>query len=75
MDSIRGYAAVVYMRTEYEDGQGRVCLVSSKTRVVPLKTQTILRLELLGATFWLGLCLTFAKLLILIIPINVELTH
>ena len=48
--SIRGYAAVVYLRTEYEGGKVRLCLVSSKTRVAPLKTQTIPRLELLGAT-------------------------
>ena len=40
----------MYLHTEYEDGQVRMCLVSSKTRVAPLKTQTIPRLELLGAT-------------------------
>ena len=48
--SVRAYAAVVYLRTEYENGHVRVCLVSSKTRVSPLKEQTIPRLELLGAT-------------------------
>ena len=47
--SMRAYAAVVYLRTEYENGHVRVCLISSKTRVAPLKEQTIPRLELLGA--------------------------
>ena len=48
--SVRAYAAVVYLRTEYTNGHVRVCLVSSKTRVAPLKEQFIPRLELLGAT-------------------------
>ena len=48
--SVRAYAAVVYLRTEYENGHVSVCLISSKTRVAPLKEQTIPRLELLGAT-------------------------
>ena len=47
--SEKGYGAVVYLRTEYEDGTVEVNLVSSKTRVAPLKRQTIPRLELLGA--------------------------
>lgn len=48
--SMRAYAAVVYLHTEYENGHVRVCLISSKTRVAPLKEQTIPHLELLGAT-------------------------
>ena len=47
---MHGCAAVVHLRTEYESGQVKVCLVSSKTRVAPMKTQTIPGLELLGAT-------------------------
>ena len=47
--SERAYAAVVYLRSSYEDGRIVVRLASSKSRVAPLKRQTILRLELLGA--------------------------
>lgn len=47
--SERAFAAVVYLRTKYEDGTIEVNLVSSKTRVAPLKRQSIPRLELLGA--------------------------
>ena len=43
------FAAVVYLRSVYEDGHIEVKLVASKTRVAPLKKQTIPRLELLGA--------------------------
>ena len=35
---------------EYENGHVSVCLILSKTRVAPLKEQTIPQLELLGAT-------------------------
>ena len=48
--SVRAYAAVVYLRTAYEDGCIGACLMTSKTRVAPIKEQTIPRLELLGAT-------------------------
>ena len=47
--SHRAYAAVVYMRSLYSDGRIDVRLVSSKSRVAPLKKQSIPRLELLGA--------------------------
>ena len=47
--SERAYAAVVYVRSTYSDGQVEVRLVASKTRVAPIKRQTIPRLELLGA--------------------------
>lgn len=47
--SNRAYAGVVYISSLYEDGEIDVRLVASKTRVVPLKRQTIPRLELLGA--------------------------
>ena len=53
--SERAYAAVVYLHSSYEDGRIVVRLVSSKSRVAPLKRQTIPRLELLGAVIqaWL----------------------
>lgn len=44
------FAAVVYWRAVYDDGHVEVKLVASKTKVAPLKKQTIPRLELLGAT-------------------------
>ena len=44
------YAAVIYMRSLYESGNVEVKLVASKSKVAPLKGQTIPRLELLGAT-------------------------
>ena len=47
--SNRAYAGVVYIRSLYEDGGVDVRLVTSKTRVAPLKRQTIPCLELLGA--------------------------
>ena len=47
--SERAYAAVVYVRSTYSDGQVEVRLVASKSRVAPIKRQTIPRLELLGA--------------------------
>lgn len=47
---MQGYAAVLCLHTEYESGQVKMCLVSSKTRVAPMKTQTIPWLELLGTT-------------------------
>ena len=47
--SERAYAAVVYIRNTYSDGRIEVKLVASKSRVAPIKAQTIPRLELLGA--------------------------
>ncbi|CAB4020302.1 Hypothetical predicted protein, partial [Paramuricea clavata] len=49
-------AAVVYIRSVYENGGVRVNLVASKSRVAPLKRQTIPRLELLGAMLLARLC-------------------
>ena len=46
--SEKAYSACVYMRSKNENGV-RSSLVVAKTRVAPLKTQTIPRLELLGA--------------------------
>ena len=46
--SCKAYAAVVYLLIETSAGR-QVRLVTSKTRVAPLKSQTIPRLELLSA--------------------------
>ena len=47
--SKKAFAAVVYLRSIYSDGHIEIRLVASKTRVAPIKSQTIPRLELLGA--------------------------
>lgn len=47
--SQKAYGAVVYARTEYPDGTIKCHLLSSKTRVAPLKEATIPRLELSAA--------------------------
>ncbi|XP_046844771.1 uncharacterized protein LOC124438641 [Xenia sp. Carnegie-2017] len=44
------FAAVVYLQTEHKSGEIEVNLIAAKTRVAPIKRQTIPRLELLGAT-------------------------
>lgn len=48
--SEKAYAAAVFLRTCYDNGKVKVTLVAAKTRVSPLKRQSIPRLELLGAT-------------------------
>ena len=47
--SEHAYAAVVYLRSEYEDGTIVSGLVASKTRVSPVKKQSIPQLELLDS--------------------------
>ncbi|XP_036347115.1 uncharacterized protein LOC118756459, partial [Rhagoletis pomonella] len=47
--SERAYAAVVYARTLQPDGTVAVSLISSKTKVAPLKPTTLPRLELCAA--------------------------
>ena len=47
--SEQAIAAVVYLRTVYEAGDVDVRLIASKTKVAPLKKQSIPRLELMGA--------------------------
>lgn len=48
--SKKTFAAVTYLRSTYPDGHVEITrLVAAKTRVAPIKTQTIPRLELLGA--------------------------
>lgn len=47
--SSQAYAAVVYARVETEDGTINTKLVAARTRVAPLRTISIPRLELCGA--------------------------
>lgn len=56
--SEKAYAASIYLRSIYDDGRIDVNLVASKTRVAPLKKQSIPRLELLGATILVRLAKT-----------------
>ena len=58
--SHRAYAAVIYIRAIYSDGRIGVRLVASKSRVAPLKKQSIPRLELLGAVLLARLASKFA---------------
>ena len=48
--SKKAFTAVVYLRTIHVNGDIEINLVAPKTRVAPIKRQSILRLELLGAT-------------------------
>lgn len=54
--SRRAYAAAVYIRSVYDGGSVQVQLVASKSRVAPIKEQSIPRLELLGAVILARLC-------------------
>lgn len=47
--SKRAYAATVYLYVDYKSGERKSHLLRSKTRVAPIKTQSIPRLELCGA--------------------------
>lgn len=47
--SSKAYAAVIYVRSEDNNGNITTALVVSKTKVAPVKTVTIPRLELCGA--------------------------
>ena len=57
------FVAVVYLRSIYEDGRIDVNLVASKTKVAPLKKQSIPRHELLGATILVRLAKALQKAL------------
>ena len=59
--SKKAYATAVYLGSEYEDGRVEVRLLSSKTRVAPIKQQTIPRLELLCALISARLVSTLLK--------------
>ena len=43
------YAAMMYLRTEYSTGVVKVKIIAAKTKVSPIKAQSIPRLELMAA--------------------------
>ena len=47
--SAKAYGACVYIVYRLKNGESEVCLVTAKSRVAPLKGETIPRLELLAA--------------------------
>jgi hypothetical protein len=47
--SIKAYSAVVYLRTTSPNAKPMISLIASKTRVAPIKTISVPRLELCGA--------------------------
>ena len=61
--SEEAYGAVVYQKTEYQDGTSSVCLVASKSKVAPLQSVSIPRLELMGAVLGSELAQTIANAL------------
>ena len=54
--SVQAYAAVAYWRNVFEDGSIQTSLIASKSRVSPLKSFSIPKLELQAALLgsWLG---------------------
>ncbi|XP_058987954.1 uncharacterized protein LOC131806984 [Musca domestica] len=48
--SNRAYVAALYARTVHPDGKVNVSLVTARTKVAPVKTKTLPRLELCGAS-------------------------
>ena len=61
--SEKAYAAVVYLRTEYEDHHVETNIIASKTRVAPIRKQSIPRLELLGAVILARLVSSISKVI------------
>lgn len=57
------YAAVIYIRVEDSEGNVHVSLVTSKTKVAPIKQVSIPRLELCGATLLTKLIIEVANVL------------
>ncbi len=61
--SIQAYAAVVYLRIEYVCGKVEIKFLASKSKVSPIKSQSIPRLELLGACLLAKLVNTLSEIL------------
>ena len=56
-----GYGGIVYLRAVYEDASTTISLVTSKTRVAPLKTLSVPKLELCGALLTARLLLSTSQ--------------
>ena len=61
--SENAYGAVVYMRSEYIEGKVLLSFVASKTKVAPLQSLSIPRLELMAAILGKQLALSIAEIL------------
>ena len=61
--SLRAYGCCVYLRFERKSGNSHVTLVTSKSKIAPMKKETIPRLELLGALLLSRLLLAVKKAL------------
>ena len=61
--SENAYGAVVYMRSEYRERNVLLSLVASKTKVAPLQSLSIPRLELMAAVLGKRLALSIAEIL------------
>ena len=59
--SQKAYAAVVYQRSVYQNGNISVAFVASKSKVAPLNAVSIPRLELMGAMLGLSLALSVGQ--------------
>ena len=71
--SIEAYAAVVYLQVMYSDNSVTSMILASKTRVSPLKVQTISRLELLSAVILSRLFTTIRDRLSSLKPVDMFL--
>ena len=58
---MNGYGGVVYLRAVYEDASTTISLVTSKTRVAPLKTLSVPKLDLCGALLTARLLLSTSQ--------------
>ena len=65
------YSAVVYVRTTYKDGPPTVVLVTAKSKVAPLKRQSIPCLELCGTHILAKLLTSVSKAL----AINIDCVY
>ena len=61
--SVQAYGAVAYLRCEYEDGEVTARMITSKSKVAPLKPMTVPRLELMGAILGLRLAENVTRIL------------